>query len=114
MGASSNTVPYYSVVVLGRIAMTDPAQTLEQQLIAALHTGDDATAHRLATALHQRGFELTALNEALAAHPELEEALWNLLNAVIPLSRREKKRRAIRAAEERDWGDWQDGKREKF
>jgi hypothetical protein len=90
--------------------MTD--QSLEQQLIAALLAGDEAAAHALATALHQRGFDLEALNVALAAQPQLEEPLWALLNQVIPLSRREKKRRAIRAAEERDWGDWEAGKRD--
>lgn len=89
-----------------------PEQSLEQQLIAALLAGDAAQAQTLATAIHARGFDMDVLNAALAEHPQLEEALWALLNTVIPLSRREKKRRAIRAAEERDWGDWAEGKRE--
>jgi hypothetical protein len=93
--------------------MPDPAETLEQALVAALRANDDAAAHTIATALHERGFDLDALNVALAAHPQLEEPLWALLHAVIPLSRRAQKRRAIRAAEERDWGDWEDGKRGK-
>lgn len=92
-------------------AMSDSSAPLEVQLVAALLAGDDASARQIAAALHERGFAIAALEQALAPHPHLEEALWNVMNAVIPISRREQKRRAIRAAEERDWGDWNEGKR---
>jgi hypothetical protein len=51
------------------------------------------------------------MQRALAAYPHLEEQLYAVLQEVIPLSRRAAKRRAIRAAEERDWGEWGEGKR---
>ena len=38
-------------------------------------------------------------------------ALWAVMSEVIPLSRRAARRRAIRAAEERDWADWEEGRR---
>lgn len=85
--------------------------SLEQQLIAALLVDDQTEAHRLAHLLHARGFDAVAMDEALTAHPQLEEQLYSVLQEVVPLARRAAKRRAIRAAEERDWGDWTDGKR---
>jgi hypothetical protein len=51
------------------------------------------------------------IGEALKEYPHLEEPLWELLNEVTPIPRRAAKRRAIRAAEERDWGDWEAGKK---
>ncbi len=84
---------------------------LEFQLVAALLADDQAQARELARELHARGFAVATLNAALAAHPELEAPLFAVLQAVVPLSRRAAKRRAIRAAEERDWGDWPEGKR---
>ncbi|MGB9633957.1 MAG: hypothetical protein ACPL8I_11550 [Chloroflexaceae bacterium] len=90
--------------------MHTPA-SLEEQLVAALLAGDAEEARRLARLLHERGFDATAIQGALAAHPHLEEQLYAVLQEVLPLSRRAAKRRAIRAAEERDWGDWREGKR---
>ncbi|MGQ9481734.1 hypothetical protein [Chloroflexus sp.] len=85
--------------------------TLEEALIAALAAGDRARAIEIATELHARGIDVQAIEAALAAQPQLEEQLWATLNEVIPISRRALKRRAIRAAEERDWGDWEEGRR---
>ncbi|WP_298821759.1 hypothetical protein [Chloroflexus sp.] len=85
--------------------------TLEEELIAALVANDLARAKALATELHARGLDRAAIEQALAAQPHLEEQLWAILNEIIPISRRALKRRAIRAAEERDWSDWQEGRR---
>ncbi|WP_322511536.1 hypothetical protein [Chloroflexus sp.] len=85
--------------------------TLEEELIAALAAGDQARAKVIAAELHARGLNAAAIEAALAAQPQLEEQLWATLNEVIPISRRALKRRAIRAAEERDWGDWEEGRR---
>ncbi|MCX7792559.1 MAG: hypothetical protein N2378_18135 [Chloroflexaceae bacterium] len=89
----------------------DVPPSLEEQLVAALLAGDTDEARRLARLLHARGFDATVMQRALAAHPQLEEQLYAVLQEVIPLSRRAARRRAIRAAEERDWGDWREGKR---
>ncbi|MFV9505736.1 MAG: hypothetical protein AB4911_14365 [Oscillochloridaceae bacterium umkhey_bin13] len=89
----------------------DSTLSLEVQLVAALRAGDQPRAEQLAASLHAQGFDATALAAALADHPELEAQLYAVLQAVIPLSRRAAKRRAIRAAEARDWGDWDDAKR---
>ena len=80
----------------------DEKGPLEQQLVDALRTGDQGEARRIAALLHARGFDAGTIAEALARHPELEEPLWAVLSEVIPLSRRAARRRAIRAAEERD------------
>ncbi len=93
--------------------MSAKSASLEVQLVAALQAGDATTARALATALHERGFDLAALTKALEAQPHLEESLWDLMSDVIPVSRRAKKRRAVRAAEERDWGDWEEGKQDR-
>lgn len=85
--------------------------TLEEALIAALAAGDRARAIKIATELHARGIDVQAIEAALAAQSQLEEQLWATLNEVIPISRRALKRRAIRAAEERDWGNWEEGRR---
>ncbi len=85
--------------------------SLEQQLIAALRDGQTAEAHRIGAMLYERGFEPAAIEAALSAYPELEAQLADLLRQVVPRSRRAAKRRAIRNAEQRDWGDWQEGKR---
>lgn len=85
--------------------------TLEEALIAALAAGDRARAIEIATELYALGIDVQAIEAALAAQPQLEEQLWATLNEVIPISRRALKRRAIRAAEERDWGDWEEGRR---
>lgn len=85
--------------------------TLEEALIAALAAGDRSRAIEIATELHARGIDVQAIEAALAAQPQLEEQLWATLNEVIPISRRTLKRRAIRAAEERDWGSWEEGRR---
>jgi hypothetical protein len=92
--------------------MAAETPSLEVQLINALLVQDLTQAEQLASQLHARGFDLATLEQALAAQPQLEAQLWDVMRAVIPLSRREKKRRAIRAAEERDWADWNEGKRE--
>ncbi len=84
---------------------------LEEELIAALASGDRARAITLATELHNRGLDVAAIETALARQPHLEEQLWETLKQVIPISRRALKRRAIRAAEERDWGTWKEGRR---
>jgi len=84
---------------------------LEEELIAALASGDHARAIALATELHNRGLDIAAIETALARQPHLEEQLWETLKQVIPISRRALKRRAIRAAEERDWGTWEEGRR---
>ncbi len=89
-----------------------PIDQLEQQLVAALLADDLDEARRLAERLHARGFDAAAMEAALREHPQLEAALYAVLQEVVPLSRRAAKRRAIRAAEERDWGDWREGKRE--
>jgi hypothetical protein len=86
-------------------------QPLEFQLVDALLAEDQAEARRIARQLHERGFDAATISEALRAHPHLEAALYAVLQEVIPLSRRAAKRRAIRAAEERDWGEWPEGKR---
>lgn len=85
--------------------------TLEEELIAALTNGDKERAKTIARELHARGLDATAIEAALAAQPHLEELLWATLNEVIPIARRALKRRAIRAAEERDWGNWEEGRR---
>lgn len=85
---------------------------LEYQLVNALLAGNQEEARQVAAALHARGFDTATLDEALKPHPQLEEPLWQVLSAVIPFPRRALKRRAIRAAEERDWGDWQEGQRD--
>lgn len=90
----------------------DDTMPLEEQLIAALLANDQATARRVASQIHARGFEMSLIAEALKRHPQLEQPLYAVLQEVIPLSRRAAKRRAIRAAEERDWGDWDEGKRD--
>jgi ActR/RegA family two-component response regulator len=89
----------------------EASEPLEYQLVAALLADDQEEARRLAHALHARGFDMTTVDEALKLHPELEQPLYAVLQEVIPLSRRAAKRRAIRAAEERDWGDWAEGKK---
>jgi hypothetical protein len=89
----------------------DESLPLEYQLVDALLAKDDEAARQIATLLHERGFDATTIDAALKEYPQLEEPLWAVLTAVIPLARRAAKRRAIRAAEERDWGDWQDGRR---
>ena len=90
----------------------DDTMPLEEQLVAALLADDQATARRVASQIHARGFEMSLIEEALKSHPHLEQPLYAVLQEVIPLSRRAAKRRAIRAAEERDWGDWDEGKRD--
>ncbi|MGQ9928491.1 MAG: hypothetical protein ACUVS4_16695 [Chloroflexaceae bacterium] len=85
--------------------------SLEEQLVVALLAGDTEKARQTARLLHERGFDATAIQPVLAAHPYLEEQLYAVLQEVIPLSRRAAKRRAIRSAEERDWGHWREGKR---
>jgi hypothetical protein len=84
---------------------------LEYQLVDALLADDREGARRIAAALHERGFDAATIDAALAEYPQLEEPLWAVLSEVIPLARRAAKRRAIRAAEERDWGDWEEGRR---
>lgn len=84
---------------------------LEYQLIDALLADDHEQARAIAAELHARGFDYTTIEIALEEYPQLEEPLWEVLNEVIPLARRVKKRRAIKAAEDRDWGDWERGKR---
>ncbi|MBX0330351.1 hypothetical protein K2Z83_22060 [Oscillochloris sp. ZM17-4] len=81
-------------------------------MVDALLAGDRDRARQIAAELHQRGFDYAAIGEALKAHPHLEDPLWELLNEVTPLARRAAKRRAIRAAEDRDWGDWEEGKKQ--
>jgi hypothetical protein len=83
----------------------------EAELIAALAAGDTEQAAELARLLHEQGYDGEALLAALAAQPQLETQLWATLDAVIPVARRVRKRRAIQAAEARDWGDWQEGQR---
>lgn len=85
---------------------------LEAELIAALAANDETRAAELARSLHEQGYDGNALLAALAEQPQLEERLWATLDAVIPLARRVRKRRAIQAAEERDWAGWDEGKRE--
>lgn len=84
---------------------------LEAQLVAALLAGDQAQARSIASQLHARGFEAAAIDAALKQHPELEAQLYAVLQEVIPLSRRAARRRAIRAAEERDWSEWPEGRK---
>ncbi|MEI7768832.1 MAG: hypothetical protein WCI67_02530 [Chloroflexales bacterium] len=86
----------------------------EFDLVDALLAGDREAARRIAAELHQRGFDYAMIGEALKEHPHLEEPLWELLHEVTPIPRRAAKRRAIRAAEERDWGDWEAGKKKKL
>jgi len=86
-------------------------QPIEVQLVDALLADDTELAKQLAAQLHARGIDATAIDAALQAHPQLQEPLLAVLQAVIPLSRRAAKRRAIRAAEERDWADWEEGRR---
>lgn len=90
---------------------TDPTRPLEHQLVDALLADRPDEAREIARQLHARGFNLAWIDEALKAHPHLEQPLYALLQEVIPLSRRAAKRRAIRAAEERDWGAWPEGKK---
>ncbi|ACL24840.1 hypothetical protein [Chloroflexus aggregans] len=85
--------------------------TLEEELIAALASSDRERAKTIAAALHARGIDAVAIEAALATQPQLEEQLWAVLQEVIPIARRVLRRRAIRAAEERDWGDWDEGRR---
>ncbi|MEF3273902.1 MAG: hypothetical protein K6356_05800 [Chloroflexus sp.] len=85
--------------------------TLEEELIAALASGDQARAKSLASELYARGLDMAVIEQLLAAQPQLEEQLWGILHEIIPISRRALKRRAIRAAEERDWGNWKEGRR---
>ena len=84
---------------------------LEYQLVDALLADDEALAREIAAELHRRGFDMATIEIALQEYPQLEEPLWAVLQDVIPVSRRARKRRAIKAAEERDWGDWNEGKR---
>jgi hypothetical protein len=90
----------------------DSTTPLEEQLIAALLADDQKGARQIAGQIHARGFEMSRIEEALTRYPHLEQPLYAVLQEVIPLSRRAAKRRAIRAAEERDWGDWSEGKRD--
>lgn len=83
----------------------------EFDLVDALLAGDREGARQIAAALQQRGIDYASIGEALKEYPQLEEPLWDLLREVTPLSRRAARRRAIRAAEERDWGDWEAGKK---
>lgn len=83
----------------------------EFDLVDALLAGDHTSARQIASELHQRGIDYATISVALSEYPHLEQPLWDLLQEVIPLSRRAAKRRAIRAAEERDWGDWKAGKK---
>jgi len=85
---------------------------LEFQLVDALLAEDQSGARQIAAELHARGFDYATVEAALAEYPHLEEPLWEVMRAVVPLSRRAQKRRAIRAAEERDWADWDEGKRD--
>lgn len=84
---------------------------LEFQLVDALLANDDKGAREIAAQLHARGFDAVTIDEALKEFPHLEEPLYAVLQDVIPLSRRAARRRAIRAAEERDWGEWPEGKK---
>lgn len=84
---------------------------LEFQLVDALLADDQEQARRIARLLHERGFDMATIDEALRAYPELEQPLYAVLQSVIPVSRRAARRRAIRAAEERDWGDWPEGRK---
>lgn len=84
---------------------------LEHQLVEALRAGDGEGARRIAAALHGRGFDYATVQGALEQQPQLEDALWAVMREVVPLSRRAQKRRAIRAAEERDWASWKQAKR---
>jgi len=86
-------------------------QPIEVQLVDALLAEDTELAKQFAAQLHARGLDAAAIDAALQAHPQLQEPLLAVLQAVIPLSRRAAKRRAIRAAEERDWADWEEGRR---
>jgi hypothetical protein len=83
---------------------------LEFELVDALLAKDHEGAREIAARLHARGFDAATIDEALREYPHLEEQLYAVLQEVIPLSRRAARRRAIRAAEERDWGDWPEGK----
>lgn len=87
------------------------ALPLEYELVDALLAEDGERARSIARQLHTRGFDATTIELALQEYPHLEETLWAVLNEVIPMARRARKRRAIRVAEERDWGDWKAGKR---
>jgi hypothetical protein len=84
---------------------------LEFQLVDALLAQDMEEARAIAARLHTRGFDAATIDEALKEYPHLEEQLYAVLQEVIPLSRRAQKRRAIRKAEERDWGDWPEGRK---
>jgi hypothetical protein len=84
---------------------------LEFQLVDALLADDAEAARQIAVRLHERGFDAVTIDAALAEYPQLEEPLWAVLSEVIPVSRRAARRRAIRAAEKRDWGDWKEGQR---
>lgn len=89
----------------------DPNLPLEYQLVDALLADDQEAAREIAAQLHARGFDAATMEAALAEYPQLQEPLFAVLQSVIPLSRRAARRRAIRAAEERDWGDWDEGRR---
>lgn len=84
---------------------------LEFQLVDALLAEDREQARQIAAQLHARGFDAAAMDAALRDHPQLQEPLFEVLQAVIPIARRAARRRAIRAAEERDWGDWEEGRK---
>lgn len=84
---------------------------LEFQLVDALLANDVDEARAIATRLHAQGLDAATIDEALRQFPHLEEQLYAVLQEVIPLSRRAARRRAIRAAEERDWGNWPEGKK---
>jgi hypothetical protein len=84
---------------------------LEFRLVDALLANDQEEARAIAAQLHARGFDAATIDEALKEYPQLEEQLYAVLQSVIPLSRRAARRRAIRAAEERDWGDWPEGQK---
>jgi hypothetical protein len=85
---------------------------LEYQLVDALLAEDREAAREIAAQLHARGFDAVTMEAALAEYPQLQEALFEVLQSVIPLSRRAARRRAIRAAEQRDWGEWEEGRRD--
>lgn len=90
----------------------DVNRPLELQLVDALLADDHERARRIAGQLYGRGFDMAVIEEALRASPQLEQQLYAVLYEVVPLARRAAKRRAIRAAEERDWAGWSEGKRE--
>jgi hypothetical protein len=89
----------------GRVTIEGPSIAvlpLEYLLLTYLSPGEQQRATLVARHLHQRGFDYDVIASELSMAPVLELAVVDVMQKVIPLSRRAARRRAVREADRKE------------